>query len=127
MKYIKGYKYQLQESTVIQTTVKGHYIKTAWIELMPSGALMLHNGYAWNGASGALDTNDFMKASAAHDALYQLIGLGLLGVEHRAEADKTLVTVAEAAGMPWWRRQYVYWAVRLFGCCHLEPEKIREV
>lgn len=126
MKYTSGYKYQLHESITLQTTVKGHYIKTAWIELMPSGAIHLRAGYAWDGATKAFDTRDFMRASAAHDALYQLIGLGHLPASCRIEADKTLVEIAKVAGMWWWRRQYVYLAVRWGGGYHLQTKKIHE-
>jgi len=126
MKYTKGYKYQLHEKTTIQTTVKGHNIKTNFIELDYFGFLTLRAGYAWDGATRAFDTKDFMKASAAHDALYQLIGLGLLDASHREEADKTLVEVAKKAGMPWLRRKYVYLAVRWLGGQYLQTKKIHE-
>jgi hypothetical protein len=121
MKYriIKGWKYTLVEPVTVQTTVKpDHTIldDQRRMVLYKTGVMTIGSGYSWDGASGpALDTKDFMLASLVHDALYQLIRLGLIDKSYRKAADETLYSLCRLAGMPWWRAQYVYTAVRLFG------------
>jgi len=86
----------------------------AWLN--PGGSLTIYDGYSWDGASGpAIDTPDFMTASLVHDVLYQFIRLGKLPMSARKEADQALYDLCIAAGMNWFRAQYVYQAVRLFG------------
>lgn len=95
-------------------TIKGAH--GPLFEIKPDGVLTLHPGYSWDGASGpAIDTASFMEASAAHDALYQLIKEGLLPASSRKKADQLLRRLALEDGMPKWRAAYVYFAVRLFG------------
>jgi hypothetical protein len=121
MKYriIKGWKYRLVESISVQTTVKPDkpiLDDTRIMVLLPSGLISIGAGYSWDGASGpAIDTKDFMLASLVHDALYQMIRLGLLDKSFRKAADETLYSLCRKAGMSWWRAQYVYLAVRCFG------------
>lgn len=77
--------------------------------------LTVMEGYGWDGASGpAIDTEDFMRGSMIHDALYEIIGKkGWFKL--RKAADKELVQICKEDGMPWVRRSYTYRAVRIFG------------
>ena len=78
--------------------------------------LLVRAGYAWDGASGpTLDTDDTMLASLVHDALYQLIRLGVLPTSARKPADKILYRIGRAKGMHWIRVGAWYVALRLFG------------
>ena len=53
--------------------------------------MTLSAGYAWDGASGiAINTENSVRASCGHDALYQLIRLGLLPRTKRLQADSDL-------------------------------------
>lgn len=89
-------------------------LKTLWI----------HKGYWWDGPSGpTFDTPDFMRGSLVHDALYQLMREGKLSKKYRKYADKLLVQICKEDGMAWWRRTYVYWAVRAVGWTKLRKEK----
>jgi hypothetical protein len=91
-------------------------ISIPYITLLSNGFIRLAKGYSWDGASGpAVDTPCIMAASAVHDALYQLMRVGKLPLMYRRDADKTLHKMCISAGMPRWRAEYVYWAVRLFG------------
>lgn len=128
MKYRRGYKYQLDKDETFKINLKPEqYIKTKWIELTTLGILTIREGYAWDGASNALDTYCFMRGSAAHDALYQLISLGWLKPSDRIEADKVLIEICKKDGMSAWRAWYVYAAVRFFGGRHLIEDKVYEV
>jgi hypothetical protein len=132
MKYRKigRWKYTLAERALAQTVVYPptfirlggtHADEEDKIVLSPNGAMAVAEGYSWDGASGpAIDTHDFMFASLIHDALYQLMRLGLLDKSFRKDADQTLYDLCRAAGMPWWRAQYVYTAVRWFGAANAD-------
>jgi hypothetical protein len=104
VKYRKGYKYQLAKTENTQTELHGHDIDTEFIKLLPSGMLTIRSGYAWDGASGpALDTESSMRGSLVHDALYQLMRMGLLPQSVRGYADELLADICKEDGM---------WAIR---------------
>ena len=78
--------------------------------------------YAWDGASGpTVDTKATMYPALVHDALYQLIRLGILPPESRKEADKLFLRLLKADGMTFFRRWYFYRAVRWFGASSARP------
>ena len=53
MKYTKGYKYQLHEDFMVQISIKPkEHIFTRFIDLTPTGILIIRSGYAWDGCSG---------------------------------------------------------------------------
>ena len=113
--YKSGYKYKLALPCYIQTSIRPAQKLSAghWVSLASDGIMAIDAGYAWDGASGAADTASIMRASLVHDALYQMIREGSPIV--RKEADKELYRLCREGGMWWFRAQYVYWAVRLFG------------
>lgn len=116
--YKGGYKYQLIEA--YEVTVAIHPpedIKTDYISLGNNGRLVLEKGYAWDGPSGpTIDTRNFMRGSLVHDALYQLMRMGLLSDEfHRITADKELRRICREDGMSSIRAWWVYESVRRFG------------
>lgn len=100
--YRAGYKYQLAADYAVLTPF--HLVspvETEWLRLSEAGWLLIRQGYAWDGPSGpTLDTASAMRGSLIHDALYQLIRLGNLGVACRAAADQIyedcLIADAEA-------------------------------
>jgi hypothetical protein len=127
---IDYWKYQLVEGLFVATNL----ISGKWSEIMygdkclarldPSGLLKIYEGYAWDGASGpAIDTPDFMTASLVHDVLYQFIRLGKLPMSARKDADQALYDLCISAGMNWFRAQYVYKSVRLFGENAAKPDE----
>ncbi len=79
------------------------------------GIMTLEQGYSWDGASGpAIDTPTFMRGSAVHDALYQLMRLGYLPRTARKAADMMLRKICRDDGMNRIRAWWVYRSVRLF-------------
>jgi hypothetical protein len=110
------YKYQLLEKWSVKTPIVNAAARiTDFIELAQDGTLTIHEGYAWDGASGpTIDTKSSMRASLAHDALYQLERAGHLGQEWRDAADKLLHDLCVADGMWPWRAKAWLWGVRTF-------------
>lgn len=84
--------------------------------------LIIRPGYCWDGASGpALDTINFARGSVVHDALYQIIvqykdhlGPKLAG-KMRKIADQELRRILKEDNMGFFRRNWVYWFLRIFG------------
>lgn len=116
--YTKSAKYKylaVQDVSTITNIKPAQAVDTPYISLSKNGLLTVKAGYAWDGATGAIDTETFMRGSLVHDALYQLIYEGYLTWSDRKEADKTLYKVCREDGMSRFRAQYVYLAVRMFG------------
>jgi hypothetical protein len=127
--YRKGYKYQLVENYRHSVPIMPQFdINTEYLELTFTGGLFIAKGYAWDGASGpTFDTLSFIRGSLVHDALYQLMRLGLLEQYWREEADKLLRDMCREDGMGRVRAWYVYRAVRQFGGDAASPENVRQV
>jgi len=118
MKYRQiNWKYQLAETVTFQTRIyPERTLRTDWITLHPNGSLILEADYCWDGPSGpAFDTQNFMRGSAVHDALFQLMKLGLLSTEWFKESNRELIRWCKRDGMWAIRRRWVYWAVQRYG------------
>lgn len=117
IKYKDGYKYQLAETYEVETGL--HHtenIQTDLICLTVTGKLTIRKHYAWDGASGpTIDTKSSMRGSLVHDALYQLIRMGLLPTHYKDEVDLLFEKICKEDGM--WTVRASLWerAVSLFG------------
>lgn len=127
--YSKGYKYQLKRTHVTKTNIlpsKG--IFTEYIDLTRDGILTIRQGYAWDGASGPTwDTKSSMTGSLVHDALYQLMRMGLLERMWRYAADRLLQAICVKCKMFKWRARGWYRAVRLAARSSALPENKRKI
>ncbi|GAB6908339.1 conserved hypothetical protein [Desulfosarcina cetonica] len=116
------YKYQLMEPYGLNINIKGYEIETPYLKLNADGNLEIAKGYAWDGPSGpTFDTTDFMRGSLVHDALYQLLRLGEISPRYKAYADLLLKKICLEDGMPNFRANYVYQAVKWFGGSSAKP------
>ena len=126
MKYSKrNWKYDLPEREVFKTRIKpDRTLKTDWITLQPDGTLTLEAGYAWDGPSGpTVDTPNSMRGSAIHDALYQLMKLGLLDTKWVGESNRELLRWLKRDGMWWFRRMAWYRAVQHYGEAYMTRDE----
>lgn len=122
------YKYQLVKDFEFKTGFPcsvniGESIVTEYIRLSRNtGDLHIKNGYCWDGPSGpTYDTKSAMRASLVHDALYQLIRMGLLSPDKRGDADKELYQICLEDGMWKWRAWLWYRAVKKLAKWAAEP------
>jgi hypothetical protein len=129
IKYRSGYKHQLFEDYEVQTDIFPPVdIYTKHINLTTEGLLFIKQGYAWDGASGpTFDTKSSMRGSLVHDALYQLMRMGLLAFMWRYVIDKLLQTICVEDGMYRWRAWAWFKAVRWAAGSFALPENKREV
>ena len=113
--YSGGYKYQLKSDYVVDVGI-GLAVNTQFLVLTGNGDLFIKSGYAWDGPSGpTFDTNNFMRGSLVHDALYQLMREGHIPESYREHADGLLQRMCVEDGMTAIRAWWVYKAVRFAG------------
>jgi hypothetical protein len=127
--YTKGYKYQLQGNVVIYLPQFKHVpkIETEYISLR-NGYLYIRQGYAWDGASGlTYDSKNTIQGSLAHDALYQLMRMGLLPFRYWKKADIELKRICKDDGMSSFRAWYWIMALALAGGSAAKTKNKKEI
>ena len=126
--YREGYKYQLTKSYAVGIEIfVQEDIITHFIHLYKKGTLLIRSGYAWDGPSGpTIDTSSSMRGSLIHDALYQLMRLGLISENNREYADSLLKKVCVEDGMNKVRAKLWQTMVNLFasGCAKSGTDRI---
>lgn len=117
LEYSSGYKYQVRRDFIIHLPfAPATHIRTDFLNFSTDGTLRVNAGYAWNGASGpTIDTKSSQIASLVHDALYQLIRLGLLDTSYKNLADDIFYKLCLTGGMCRARAKLWYNAVKYFG------------
>jgi hypothetical protein len=125
IRYRSDYKYQLAEGYKISISVKPKSnIETEFIDLDTDGNLTVKNSYAWDGPSGPVkDTDENMRASLVHDALYQLMRNDKLKSRtHRKAADQEFKDICKADGVSNFRASVYYKVLRKFGKPAASPQ-----
>ncbi len=125
---LTSYKYQLMKDYTLEINIlpDGDII-TPFIDLSADGVLIIKKNYAWDGPSGpTVDTNNFMRGSLVHDALYQLMRGKNLKISERDKVDRLLQAICREDGMSAFRAWYVYKGVSLFGKSNARPGKDEE-
>ena len=128
MRYRRGYKYQLAEPEILQTSFRlKKEVRIPRIILSTDGKLHIAEGYCWDGASGIIDRKTNLRASLGHDALYEMMRQGALNYELWKIADY------DFAG---WLRQDGAWpstvkvdkfGLGLFGGRYAHPKQRKKV
>lgn len=90
-------------------------IVTKFGVLKINGDLTLDKGFRWDGATGALDTPDIMKASCLHDWFCTAVENKVLPVPYRRKGDDLFYRVCLEEGMPKGRATYCHIAVVAYG------------
>ena len=123
---IKKYKYELMESVILLTGIIPYTAAiTPFLSITHNGLLNIRKGYAWDGASGpSVDTDNIMRGSLVHDALYQLIRDGIIDPTKKPAVDALLRKICLEDGMSKFRAWYVWKAVVWFGTFALKPLSI---
>jgi hypothetical protein len=104
---------ELTDDFVWQTRITNRQVKTPYASLSPSGQLVVFTGYRWDFGSGpAIDDVAMVGASLVHDCLCDFVKERKLPRRYQRKADKELRRALKMYGTSWWRRAYVYVAVR---------------
>ncbi len=130
IRYRSDYKYQLASGHEIKVSITpSSDIVTEFIDLDTLGNLKIKKGYAWDGPSGPVkDTQENLRASVVHDALYQLMrNEELKSRTHRKAADKEFKRICKQDGVSnFWASAY-YKALRKFGKPAASPENKKKI
>ena len=109
----KGWKYQLAERVVWQSSIKpDENIIQLFYSIFTTGLIIAQPGYAWDGASGPCpDINSVMPGSLFHDIIWQALRRGELDQKWKAQGNKELRLICLSDGM--WPRlaKLIYVAV----------------
>lgn len=128
IQYRSGYKYSLWSDYRVQTGLRGYAVAHHLFTLDADGWLTVFADYPWDGPSGpTIDTPSFMRGSLVHDALYEMLRLGLLPHDPCFHlANQELEKICLEDGMWPCRARYVFNAVEKFGnaSAALKPEAI---
>ena len=130
IKYRSDYKYQLAEAYEIFISIKPkNSIITDFINLDINGLLTIKEAYAWDGPSGpVIDTEENMRASVVHDALYQLMRHEELKARtYRKAADQIFKELCIEDGVSSVRASLYYKALRRFGRPATSPQNKKVV
>ncbi|EOW7151096.1 DUF1353 domain-containing protein, partial [Vibrio parahaemolyticus] len=130
IEYRSDYKYQLADDYEISIAIlPKSEIRTEFIDLDTSGNLLVKSGYAWDGPSGpVIDTEENMRASLIHDALYQLMRYELLSTRtHRKAADQLFKDICVEDGVSNFRATAYYKALCKFGRPAASPQNKKVV
>jgi hypothetical protein len=121
---LKSYKYQLMEEFQYQTDFQlDDDIDTSFIQLTRDGLLIIKDQYAWDGASGpTFDTQNSMRASLVHDALYQLMRKKQLPQTYVLLADQLFREILIEDGMSAIRAAIWYSGLRLAAGKYANPK-----
>ncbi len=123
---LKNKKYELVKSIgVYIPELKDVQIDTSihpYIYLK-DGNLLVKAGYHWDGATCVPANRDNLRASLFHDALYELMQLGLLDRKYRDVADRMFRKICIEDGMSEFWADRFYEAVKMFGESHTLPNK----
>lgn len=115
IRYRKGYKYVVDEDYEKSTSIVGYDIENDYLKLSFNGTLLIKKGYASDGPSGpTYDDDTNIRGAIGHDALYQLMRLGLLPQSVRCLADKDFRKELLEDGMNGFRAWYYYQGVDHF-------------
>lgn len=78
--------------------------------------LEIYAGCCWDGPSGPVpDTHANLGPSLVHDVLYRFMRRGNLPRRFRKAADRAYRRLLRESGVPMWRAELQYRALRLFG------------
>ena len=123
----KGYKYQLSREYRQYIDIRpDKEIITEFIRLSVDGFISINRGYAWDGPSVAIDTRSFMRGSLVHDAIYQLIRMGLLPFRCWEQADDELKKICLDDKMFKFRAWYVHKTLNIAGGEAAKPKNKKE-
>lgn len=119
-----GKPYRVEKDFLEYTKIRPRQtIVTEFVILHADGSLVIKEGYRWDGASGpTLPWKSAARPSCCHDAIYELISLGLLDKKWRKAGDKMLRRMLKEDGMGFVHRNLWYRAVRWGGGSHTRPE-----
>ena len=98
--YKTGYEHKTNCAWYFDTEVyPPETIETDLIRLTTKGSVRLRKHFSWNGANCCPEFKTSIRGSALHDALFQLLGSGLLDMKWLPQANKEMLKTCKKSGM----------------------------
>jgi len=111
---LKDWKYRVLETFTHQTDIiPPKEAKTKFSTLSINGLITVDKGFCWDGASGALDTENTLFPSLIHDIGCNMYLLELVSDENRLQFDDLFYKLLKDEGMSSFRASYMYKAVKV--------------
>ena len=129
IEYRSGYKYQLASDYALVINIIPDENKVSeFIHLDTTGKLTVKNGYAWDGTSGpVIDSDQNMRASLVHDALYQLMRQSLISQDNKKKADKVFRRLCKEDGVSGFVAQIYYLGLKIGGKRSTKPKNTKNI
>lgn len=111
-----------------RVTVQDHEGRDV-VTMEPSGLLIIHRGFVWDGPSGpTYDRKENLEPSAAHDAAYRALRSGAFGYgelyrDTKKAIDELYGELCRQCGMWGWWASVNTWTVKMFGNSSSRPQK----
>jgi hypothetical protein len=125
------YKYELLKNIDFETNIFGYDVNLEFFDLNIWGRLTVKKGYLSDGPSGpTIDTASFMRGAFFHDVLYQMLRMRLIPEfekdfdKYRKISDNILIQICKIDGMNFFRRQRVYYGLRIGGRSSALPNNL---
>ena len=123
----KGYKASLWNAYTVQLAspdLIGHTVEHRLFRLTPDGWLTIHEDYPSDLASGpTIDTPSSIRGAFVHDALYEMMRLGLLPQSCFHAANVELYRILLEDGMWGWRTKLWLWTLDRAGYAAAKPRE----
>lgn len=107
--------FRLLNDVDVATSISlAHEFKTPYLAMSEAGHLKIKAGYRWSLPWYVYSHSpEWVKAVLVHDALYELIRLGVVTVQHKKQIDQLFVYLCKAAGV---KRMGIFWVYFLLYC-----------
>lgn len=106
------WKWELIEYYHHKICIKGEEVNHKYFTLSKEGKIILKCGYAIDGLTGAIDTNNAMRAAFVHDMGCQAINEGLLHHKYRKVFDDEFRIICLKDGVSSIRALWMWLAIR---------------
>ena len=121
----KKYKYVLEKESKYNVDIPIVAFESNYLIVTNDKCLVIKKGYAWDGATGIIDSKKFLEASLVHDALYQLMRAGKIDKRYKDDIDKMLKLFCYNAGTSKLLSWLIYMATKLFGSYFTKSEILK--
>jgi len=127
IKYRRGYKASLWDAYTVQLTHEdlfGHTVDHRLFKLTTAGWLTIREDYPSDLASGpTIDTPSSIRGAFVHDALFEMMRIGLLPQSCFHAANVELYRILLEDGMWSWRAKLWLWTLDRAGYAAAKPRE----
>ena len=125
--YRDGFKYQTADHFAVVLPFDCPDFEMEPFVCVMNNVMYILEGYAWDGASGAVDTKSIIRGTLVHDAFHEAMRKGLIPQTFRAPSDLLFRQMCIEDKMMKWRAAWVYKAVRKLAAGAANPRNRKKI